>query len=487
MKVSLLNEPGSESGAREHDGEDGSGEELPDQGRPDFEGYRRPLGPQGKTTLADRIFTTVKGSFLRAFFGSVAAALAVPALALAAQPRVLAIHFDLEVNPVTSSYLDHQLDRAPDDDYDAAAIVLDTPGGLSESMRKIVKHELASTIPVIVYVSPPGARAASAGVWIGQAADELAMAPGTNIGSSTPISSSGQNIDSDLRRKVINDARASLRSLAKYRGRNVQWADLAVRKASNLTAGEALRMNVIDDISLSLPALLRKIDGRKAAGSGYVFHTAGARIDQVHPGFFTRLLNALIDPNLIPLLFLAGIAGIGYEIFHPGVVLPGALGGISLLTALFGFAVLPISWTGLALLILGAALLVIDAHVTSHGTLTVSGLISIVVGSLMLFHNAPAPYDNVNEPLLIAFAVGLGGIWAFALTKAVQVGRQPVSVGPQTIVGEVGEARRDDMVFVHGELWRARPASGGPLRPGQRIRVAGVDPGLVLEVEEISD
>jgi membrane-bound serine protease (ClpP class) len=432
----------------------------------------------------------VKGAFLRALFGSVAAALAVPALALAASsgpPRVLAIHFGLEVNPVTSSYLDHQLDRAQDDDYDAAVIVLDTPGGLSESMRTIVKHELASTIPVIVYVSPPGARAASAGVWIGMAADELAMAPATNIGSSTPITGNGANLGGDLRRKVLNDAAASLRGLAKLRGRNVQWADRAVRQASNLSADQALRMNVVDDIAPSLPALLDRIDGRKAVGKNFTFHTAGARIDQVHPGFFTRLLNALIDPNLIPLLFLAGIAGIGYEIFHPGVVLPGALGGISLLTALFGFAVLPISWSGLALLILGAALLVIDAHVTSHGTLTVSGLISIVVGSLMLFHNAPAPYDNVNEPLLIAFAVGLGGIWAFALTKAVQVGRQPVSVGPQTIVGEVGEARRDDMVFVHGELWRARPASGGPLRPGQRIRVAGVDPGLVLEVEEISD
>jgi membrane-bound serine protease (ClpP class) len=432
----------------------------------------------------------VKGPFLRAFFGSVAAALAVPALALAAasgQPRVLAIHFDLEVNPVTSSYIDHQLSRAQSDHYNAAVIVLDTPGGLSESMRTIVKHELGSKIPVIVYVSPPGARAASAGVWIGEAADELAMAPGTNIGSSTPISSSGSNLGSDLRRKVINDARASLRSLAKYRGRNTAWVDLAVRKASNLTSEEALKMNVIDDVSPSLPALLNKIDGRKAVGSGYVFHTANARIVEANPGFFTRLLNALIDPNIIPLLFLAGIAGLGFEIFHPGVVLPGALGAVALLTALFGFAVLPISWAGLALLILGAALLVIDAHVVTHGALTVSGLISLVVGSLMLFHNAPAPYNDINVPLLVAFAVVLGGGWAFALTKAVQVRRRPVSVGPQSIVGEIGEARRDDLVFVHGELWRARPTNGGPLKPGQRIRVAAVDPGLVLEVEPVAE
>jgi membrane-bound serine protease (ClpP class) len=419
---------------------------------------------------------------------SLAVALAVPAIAFGAsssKPRVLAIHFELEVNPVTSSYLDHQLDQAQKDHYSAAVIIIDTPGGLSESMRTIVKNELRSKIPVIVYVSPPGARAASAGVWIGMAADELAMAPGTNIGSSTPISGSGQNIDSDLRRKVLNDAAASLRGLAKLRGRNVKWADLAVRKASNLAAEEALRMNVVDDIAPSLPALLRKIDGRKAVGRDFVFHTAGAQIVQAHPGFFTRLLNALIDPNLIPLLFLAGIAGLGFEIFHPGVVLPGALGAVSLLTALFGFAVLPISWAGLALLLLGAALLVADAHVISHGTLTVSGLISLVVGSLMLFHNAPAPYNDVNAPLLVVFAVLLGSVWVFALTKAVQVRRAPLAAGVETMVGEVGEARRDDLVFVHGELWKARPRSGEALRPGQRVRVAAIDPELVLEVEPL--
>jgi membrane-bound serine protease (ClpP class) len=430
----------------------------------------------------------VKGPFLRVLFGSVAVALAIPALAVAAassKPRVLAIHFELEVNPVTSSYIDHQLDRAQKDGYDAAVIVLDTPGGLSESMRTIVKNELRSKIPVIVYVSPPGARAASAGVWIGEAADVLAMSPATNIGSSTPINGNGTNLGSDLRRKVLNDAAASLRGLAKFHGRNVKWADLAVRKASNLTAEQALQMHVVDDIAPNLPALLNTIDGRKTVGKNFVLHTAGAQIVDVHPGFFTRLLNTLIDPNLIPLLFLAGLAGIGFEIFHPGVVLPGALGGVALLTALFGFAVLPISWAGLALLILGAALLVIDAHVVTHGALTVSGLISLVIGSLLLFHNAPAPYNHVNTPLLVVFAVLLGSVWVFALTKAVQVRRSPLAAGPETMVGEVGEARRDDMVFVHGELWRARPRGGETLRPGQRVRVSAVGPELVLEVEPL--
>jgi len=423
--------------------------------------------------------------FIRVLLASVVAVLAVPALAFAAQPKVLAIHFDTEVNPVTSSYLDHQLQRAQDGHYSAAVILIDTPGGLSDSMRKIVQKEIGLKIPVIAYVSPSGARAASAGVWIEEAADVAAMGTATNIGSSTPIDSSGQNLGSDLRRKVINDAVASLSALMRYHHRNAAWAAEAVRKASNLDETQAKKMNVVDVLAPTLPALLNKIDGRTTVGKNFKLHTANAQIVEVHPGFFTRLLNALIDPNIIPLLFLAGLAGIGFEIFHPGVVLPGALGAVALLLALFGFAVLPISWAGLALLILGAALLVIDAHVVTHGALTVSGLISLVVGSLLLFHNAPAPYNHVNAPLLVGFAIVLGSIWVFALTKAVQVRRRPASVGPQTIVGEVGEARRDDMVFVNGELWRAKPIANGPLRPGQRVRVSGVDPALVLEVEPL--
>jgi membrane-bound serine protease (ClpP class) len=421
----------------------------------------------------------VKGAILRALFGSLAAVLVLlfASPASAARPRVLAVHFDLEVNPVTQSYINHQLSRAEHGGYSAVVILLDTPGGLSDSMRKIYQKELRSNIPVIVYVSPNGARAASAGVWISEAADLLAMAPATNIGSSTPIAGSGQNIPSDLRRKVVNDAAASLRALAKTHHRNVHWVDLAVRKASNLTAEEALKIHVIDTIAPTLPVLLAKIDGRKTIPKGFVLHTKNAVIVEAHPGFFTRLLNTLIDPNLIPLLFLAGIPGLGYEIFHPGVVLPGALGAISLVTALFGFAVLPISWAGLALLLLGVALLVVDAHVTSHGALTVSGLISLVVGSLMLFRNAPAPYHDVNVPLVVSIAVALGSFWAFALTKAVQVRRRPVSVGPHTLVGQRGRVRSQGLVFVGGELWQARAANGGELRPGDEVEVEGVEPG----------
>src|SRR3954469_4355826 len=247
--------------------------------------------------------------------GSILALLAILLLAGSAaggtaQPRVLAITFgpDLEVNPVTQDYLTGKLSHAAKDGYDAAVILLDTPGGLSSSMKKIYTDELNSKVPVIVYVSPDGARAASAGVWISQAADVLAMAPTTNIGSSTPIDSSGKNLGSDLRRKVINDSVASLTALAATHKRNTTWPSLAVRKASNLTAPKALQMNVIDVIAPSLPALLVKLDGyrTKDPQRPFTLHLAGAHIDYAKPGFFTRLLNTLIDPNLLSLLFLAG-------------------------------------------------------------------------------------------------------------------------------------------------------------------------------------
>jgi membrane-bound serine protease (ClpP class) len=421
----------------------------------------------------------VKRALLLALF--LAAALAPgTGTAAAATPRVLAVHFVADVNPVTQEWLNDRIGQAERGHYDAVVILLDTPGGLSESMRKIVKRELAAKVPIVVYVAPPGARAASAGVWIGQAADILAMAPGTNIGSSTPINGNGQDIARDLRRKVVNDAAASLRSLAKSHGRNARWADRAVREASNLTEQEALQMNVIDLLAPSLPALLTRIDGRKTVPRGLTLHTAGAEIVDVRPGFFTRLLSTLIDPNIISLLFLAGLAGIGFEIFHPGVVLPGALGAVALMTALFGFSVLPPSWSGLALILLGIGLLVIDAHVLSHGALTVSGLISLAVGMLMLFHDAPSPYET-SVPLVVSITVTLGLFWAFAIGKAVQVRRRPPTVGPQTIVGEEGVVRGGGLVFVHGELWQAR--SDQPLETGQRVEVVGRE-GLVLDVKQ---
>lgn len=396
--------------------------------------------------------------------------------------RVLAIRFATDVNPVTQDWLNGRLSYAASHGYDAAVILLDTPGGLEDSMRRIVQRELSLPIPVVVYVSPEGARAASAGVWISQAADVLAMAPNTNIGSSTPIDSSGQNIGSDLHRKIVNDAAASLRGLAKSHGRNVAWADAAVRKASNLTAGEALQKNVIDLVSPSLPKLLNTIDGRKSVARNLVLHTKGAQIEYANPGFFTRFLSTLIDPNIISLLFLAGLAGLGFELFHPGAVIPGAFGAICMLSALFGLSVLPISWAGLLLVLLGAALLVIDTHVVSHGALTVSGLVALGLGLVTLFRNAPAPY-HTSVWLVLTVTILIGGLWSLAIGKALSVRRRPVQVGPEQIVGLEGVARGDGQVLVHGELWRAQ--SDEPLRPGERVQVDGLN-GLTLSVHRIA-
>jgi membrane-bound serine protease (ClpP class) len=423
----------------------------------------------------------------RLLFGLLVAAaflLFISSVSAQSRPKVLAVHFALDINPVSQDYVNHQIDVANDGGYSAVVILLDTPGGLSTSMEKIYEKELASRVPIIVYVSPDGAGAASAGVFVAEAADVLAMAPATNIGSSTPINQSGGNLGSDLRRKVINHFAAKLRTLAETNGRNGDWAAMAVRKASNLTVDQALQRDVIDLKAPDLQALLNRLDGKETYRRHMTLHTANADIVEAQPSFFSRFLNVLIDPNIITLLFLAGLAGIGFEIFHPGVVLPGVLGAVALVTALFGFAILPISWAGLLLLLLGVAMLVIDAFVTSHGAITVAGLISLVVGAIMLFRNAPSPY-HVNLPLIISIAVVLGILWGFAITKAVQVRRKPVTVGPQTIVGQIGEVRGEDQVFVNGELWRARPAGDKPLRRGSMVRVDRVDPSLVLDVSPV--
>jgi membrane-bound serine protease (ClpP class) len=363
-------------------------------------------------------------------------------------------------------------------------ILLDTPGGLSSAMKDIYQAELRSKVPVIVYVSPPGSRAASAGVWIGQAADILAMAPQTNIGSSTPIDVGGGNIQSDLRRKVINDAAASLKTLAKAHGRNAQWAELAVRRASNLTEYEALKRNVIDVTAPSLPALLNEIDGRTTVPKGIVLHTANANVDRVEMSLWKRILDTLIDPNIIVLLLSLGVLGITVELFNPGLIFPGTVGAISLITALFGLQVLPVSAAGLLLLLLAAGFFAAELFVPSHGALTLAGVASFVVGSLMLFDPAGPAYQ-VSLTVALAIAGTLAVLFGIAFTKALQARRAKPQTGSDELRGEIGFVRRmldpEGLVFVHGELWRARSLDG-PIAVGQPVRVERVDDGLVLEV-----
>ena len=351
-------------------------------------------------------------------------------------------------------------------------------------MRDIYQKEQELEIPVIVYV-PTGARAASAGVWIGQAADLLAMAPQSNLGSSTPVAAGGGEIPSDLKRKVVNDAAKSLRAIAEEHGRNGDWAEQAVRVASNLTAREALEMNVIDEIAPTLPALLNKIDGeRTTTPKNLVLHTANAEQTEVKMSLWKRILDTVIDPNIVVLLMSLGLLGITIELYSPGLILPGTVGVTSLILGLFGLQVLPTNWAGLLLMLLALAFFVADLFVPSHGVLTVSGAIAFVLGALVLFDPAGPLYD-VSVWVAIAIAGTIVLLMVGALTKVVQARRRPAEVGAQSIVGTTGTTRFGGQVFANGELWQARAVDGSELEPGEPVEVVGVDDRLVLEVRPI--
>jgi membrane-bound serine protease (ClpP class) len=404
--------------------------------------------------------------------------------ALGATPRVLAVEFENDVNPVTADYVVAAIDRANEERFDAVVILLDTPGGLSTSMEKIYKRELASRVPVIVYVSPDGAKAASAGVWIGQAADLLAMAPQTNIGSSTPIGVGGAELGEDLRRKAINDAAASLRALAEEHRRNGDWAEQAVRQASNLTARQALRRDVIDEIAPTLPVLLERIDGRRTAPKGHVLRTAGAQVELVEMSFWKRILDTLIDPNIVTLMLSLGVLGIVVELWNPGLIFPGTLGGICLIMGLFGLSVLPVSAAGVLLMLLAAGFFAAEPFVISHGALSLAGAVCFVFGALLLFDPAGPGYQ-VSLEVALAIAATMAAFMVFAMTKVVQVRRKPVEVGVHSMVGTTGIVRRDGYVLAQGELWRARPVDDAELVPGDQVVVEQVDDGLVLTVRGI--
>ena len=399
-------------------------------------------------------------------------------------PRVLAVEFENDINPVTADYLTGAIDQAEEDGYDAVVILMDTPGGLDSSMRDIIKKELASTVPVVVYVYPQGSRAASAGVFITMAADVAAMAPNTNIGSSTPISTGGGNIPSDLRRKVINDAAAYIRGLAETHGRNPDWAEQAVRQASNLTAEEALDQNVVDFVALDLPTLLDDIDGTKTEPKGLLLHTAGADVTTIHMSLWKRILDTIIDPNIIVLLLSLGALGITVELFNPGLIFPGTFGAIALVVAFFGLQVLPVSAAGILLILLAAAFFAAEPFVMSHGALAVAGAACFVIGSLMLFDPAGPGYQ-VSIWVALAIAGTFTLLMAFALTKIVQARRRRPVTGQEELVGQVGVVRKPldpaGLVFIHGELWQAR-SDEERIGVGEEVVVQSIEEGLVIHV-----
>jgi membrane-bound serine protease (ClpP class) len=396
-------------------------------------------------------------------------------------PRVLAVHLDNDINPVTQEYVDQSVDRAEDDGYAAVVLVLDTPGGLASSMRGIVKRFLAAKVPVVVYVAPPGSSADSAGAVITMAADIAAMAPQTNIGSSTPISLSGQDISKDLRRKIVNDAAAYVGELAREHGRNVKAARQMVTQASNYGARNAKRIGLVEVIAPTLPILLDRIDGMKTVPKGLVLHTAGAQIENVEMSFWQRARDLLVDPNLIALMLSIGLIGIVVELWNPGLIFPGTVGAISLILGLYGLQILPVSLAGLFLMILSAGFFVADAFLPTHGAATAAGAVLFVLGALMLFDPAGEAYQ-VSLPVALAIAGTLVVLLGFAITKIVRVRRLPPAVGTTHLYGSEGVVRRNGMVFVNGELWRAHTADGTPLVTGERVRVERIEEGLRLLV-----
>jgi membrane-bound serine protease (ClpP class) len=430
---------------------------------------------------------------MRAFFALSSAVLLTLVLAGTAlgadRNRVLAVEFSNDINPVTEGYLKGAIDRANDQHYNAVVILMDTPGGLDSSMRNIIKRMLSSKVPVVVYVYPRGSRDASAGVFITMAADVAAMAPETNIGSSTPISTSGGNIPSDLKRKVINDAVAYIRSLASEHGRNADWAEKAVRVAANLPAREALSMNVVDYVEPTLPTLLNRIDGARVEPKGVVLHTANAEIDTVKMSLWKRILDTIIDPNIIVLLLSVGTLGIVVEIFHPGLIFPGTLGAISLIVGLFGLQVLPVSAAGILLMLLAAAFFGAEPFVPTHGALALAGATCFVLGSLLLFDPAGPSYQ-VSLPVVLTIAGTFALLMTFAATKIVIARRRRPVTGQEELIGQVGVVRKAlnpaGLVFVHGELWQAR-SEDGPIEVGTPVVVAGIGEGLILDVRRSAE
>jgi membrane-bound serine protease (ClpP class) len=318
---------------------------------------------------------------------------------------------------------------------------------------------------------------------IGMAADVLAMAPQTNIGSSTPVSVGGEDISRDLRRKIVNDAAAYIGELAREHGRNVKVAREMVTKATNLGAREALRLDVVDYVARDYPHLFRQIDGTSPEPKGLTISTPpGTTVERVELSGWKKLLDLLIDPNIIALMLSIGLIGIVVELWNPGLVFPGTVGAISLIVGLYGLQVLPVSIAGLLLMLLAAGFFVAETFIVSHGALALAGAVTFVIGALLLFDPAGDAYQ-VSVPVAVAIAGTMLVLFGFALTKAAQARRMPVAVGTNRLVGETAQVRGGGHVFVDGELWQARSSDGSPLVPGEEVRVEAVEEeGLRLVV-----
>ncbi|HSW53382.1 MAG TPA: nodulation protein NfeD [Sulfuricaulis sp.] len=434
----------------------------------------------------------------------------------AAAGSVMLLNISGAIGPATSDYVHRGLEKAKQAGATLVVLQLDTPGGLDTAMRQIIQDIIASPIPVVTYVSPSGARAASAGAYILLASHIAAMAPATNVGAATPVRIGGvpdpgggskppeqqkedkkdpadkQGKKNDkpakpgMDEKALNDAIAYIRGLAQMRGRNVEWAESAVREAASISAEEAVKLNVADLIAADVPDLLKQLDGRKLTlqGRGITLTTKGAQLLAYEPDWRNRLLATISDPNVAYILMLLGIYGIFFELWNPGYVIPGVVGGICLLLALYAFQVLPINFAGLGLILLGIAFMVAEAFMPSFGALGIGGVIAFVVGSIILMDTDVEGY-TIAWPLIAGVAL-VSAVFFFAVVSmAMKARKRQVVSGQEEMLGATGVAldnfrEGEGRVRVHSEEWQAR--SGTALKRGQKVKVVGIE-GLILTVE----
>ncbi len=390
------------------------------------------------------------------------------------------------ITPVVAEYIIRSIDEAEQSDAECLVIRLDTPGGLDLAMRRIIKHMFASEVPVIVYVAPSGARAASAGALITMAAHIAAMAPGTNIGAAHPVNLGGGQMDDKMTEKVENDAAAYAESIAVKRSRNKEWAIKAVRESVSISEENALEKKVIDLVAADMQELVTAVNGTEVetAAGKVTLQTAGARINRKEMGIRENVLKALANPNIAYILLLLGLAGLYFELSNPGAIFPGVIGAVSLILAFYSLQSLSANYAGVLLILLGVVLFILELKITSFGLLTVGGIVSMLLGSLMLFQSS-VPYLSVSLDVIFIAVGAVSLFFILVIWLVVKAQRTRPSTGTEGLVGSMGTAYTDihhsGKVFVQGEYWDAR--SSDPVGSGARVRITGMD-GMVLSVEE---